>query len=81
MPVRNMEWTADRTSVGRYELSREVINEISEFHPLSPSREVSTVSKSMSVYGDLMYSGNPQRPEVRRGGVTVKIKILKKYVL
>jgi hypothetical protein len=61
MPVGNMEWTADRTSVGRYELSHDAVAEISDFRPLNPSREV---TNAMTVYGDTLYSGNPQRPEV-----------------
>ena len=63
MPVGNMEWTADRTSVGRYELSHDAVAEISDFRPLNPSREV---TNAMTVYGDTLYSGNPQRPEVSK---------------
>ena len=59
-----MEWTADRTSVGRYELSHDAVAEISNFRPLNPSREVTNAGNVMTVYGDMLYSGIPQRPEV-----------------
>ena len=57
--------------MGRYELSRDAILEISNFQSLSPGREVTSVGglnvgNVMTVYGDMLYSGNPQRPEVQR---------------
>ena len=65
MPVGNMEWTADKTNVGLYELSRDAVAEIGDFQPLHPSTvAVGGSRESVTVYGDMMYSGNPQRPEV-----------------
>lgn len=63
MPIENMEWTADRTNVGRYELSREAVAEISNFHNLYLT--TGTVYKgSPQVYGNMLYGGNPQNPQV-----------------
>ena len=77
-----MEWTADRTSVGRYELSHDAVAEISNFRPLNPSREVTNTGNVMTVYGDMLYgdmlySGIPQRPEVSKKGIYVGCKFLK----
>ena len=72
-----MEWTADRTSVGRYELSHDTVAEISNFRPLNPSREVTNAGNVMTVHGDMLYSGIPQRPEVSKKGIYVGCKFLK----
>ena len=72
-----MEWTADRTSVGRYELSHDAVAEISNFRPLNPSREVTNAGNVMTVYGDTPYSGIPQRPAVSKKGIYVGCKFLK----
>ena len=72
-----MEWTADRTSVGRYELSHDAVAEISNFRPLNPSREVTNAGNVMTVYGDMLYSGIPQRSEVSKKGIYVGCKFQK----
>jgi hypothetical protein len=63
MPVESMEWTADRTSVGRYELSREAVADISNFKTFHLSSD-SPYKGNVQVYGNMLYEGNPQKPEV-----------------
>ena len=63
MPLESMEWTADRTNVGRYELSREATNEIGNFQSLRLTSETPYKGR-VQVYGNMLYDGNPQRPQV-----------------
>ena len=64
MPVESMEWTADRTSVGRYDLSQEAVADISNFKTFHLSSD-SQYKGNVQVYGNMLYEGNPQKPEVR----------------
>ena len=63
MPVENMEWTAGRTSVGRYELSRDAVSAITGWHPMRLS-SASQYKKGMHVYGNELYYGDPHHPQV-----------------
>ena len=64
IPVDNMEWTADRTSVGRYELSSHAVSEISRFHTVHLEPESNYVG-NVAVYGNMLYTGDPSKPEVK----------------
>jgi hypothetical protein len=64
MPLGSMEWTADQTTVGRYELSQEAVAEIDNFQTLHPSPDTTNARSGVTVYGEMVYSGNPHRPEV-----------------
>ena len=63
MPVGNEEWTADRTSVGQYTLSREAVKKISNFHtlPLNPN---TVYNLGMRPYANILYSNDPHSPQV-----------------
>lgn len=63
MPIENMEWIADRTNVGRYELSREAVAEITNFHNLYLNSDTA-YRGNLKVYGNMLYGGTPQNPQV-----------------
>ena len=63
MPLESMEWAADRTSVGSYELSHDAVAEISNFKTLHLSSG-SVNRANVRVYGNVLYEGNPQQPQV-----------------
>ena len=63
MPLENEEWTADRTAVGRYTLSREAVWQINNFKTLHLNSE-GVYKLGMHPYANKLYSDDPHHPKV-----------------
>ena len=57
LPLTDMEWTADISTIGSYELSNDAVAKISNFRHLH-------LTPKENVYGDTLYAGDRLKPKV-----------------
>ncbi|CAI8033505.1 Transmembrane protein 43 [Geodia barretti] len=57
LPLTDMEWTADISTIGSYELSNDAVAKISNFRHLH-------LTPKENVYGDTVYAGDRLKPKV-----------------